>query len=377
MNSSNPHPHSALSPRRLLLGLIASLATATAVLALAAPAKSAVPRDFYGLVPQATPTTAEWAQMGAGKVGTLRIGIFWSAVDGAAPAGGYDFSTIDPIVANAARQGIEILPYLYGTPDWVAKGLDRSKCRGGCGTYAPRSKAALKAYAGFVGAAVQRYGSKGTFWSSNPAIPKQPVRAWQIWNEQNSKVFYAPKAKPQAYAKMLASASRAVNSKDRRADVVLGGMPQLGGSKKAIAGTKYLRKLYAVKGVEKHFDGVAVHPYGAKVKAVISQVKGFRKEITRARDARTDLWITETGWSSASGGNPLNVGLKGQAARLKQSFSYFKRNRGKLNIEAVTWYSFKDMVPAVCEWCGTSGLLSSSGAEKPAWQAFTKFTGGN
>ena len=56
----------------------------------------------------------------------------------APPADDFDFSGIDPIVLDAARNGIEVLPFLFGTPTWVARDLDgHESCDPDCATYAP------------------------------------------------------------------------------------------------------------------------------------------------------------------------------------------------------------------------------------------------
>ena len=364
------------NPRRAWLA--AALATFVAMASFGAATAHAAkaPKDFFGVVPQTSPTANDFQRLGQGKVGAMRIGIFWTAVDPVAPVGGFDFSTVDPLVANAAQNGVEILPYLYGTPAWVSTGLDGYSCGNECGTFAPKSDAALSAWAAFAGAVAARYGENGTFWTQFPNLPKVPIESFQIWNEPNSSVFFAPKADPKEYAKVLSAASGAIAGADPSADIVLGGMPQLGGSSKAIPGTKFLKKLYKVGGIKKQFDGVAVHPYGKQVKAVTDQVEAFRKESVKAKDKPATLWVTETGWSSKKGGHPLNVGSKGQSKRLKESFTFFKKNRKKLKIQQVDWYSYKD-APSVCAWCADSGLFTTAGSPKPSWTAFTKFTGGS
>ncbi len=355
---------------------MAFLAACLLTAAIAGPAQGAAGKRFFGVVPQTGLERGDFKRMGKGDVGTLRIPIFWFAADATAPSGDFDFSSTDYVVGEAARNGVEVLPFVYGTPEWVARKLDNRSCGSACAAYAPKSKAALSAWREFVGAAVARYGRKGTFWSENPQIPKRPIRAWQIWNEQNSSSFFAPKPKPRLYARLLSGAAAAVEREDRRADVILGGMPQLGGSSKATAGSKYLRKLYGVRGVARDFNGVGVHPYGAKLEAVTDQVELFRSEIRRAGDSRTGLWITETGWGSASGGNPLNVGSQGQAQRLRQAFDYFRDQRNRLKIKVVTWFAWTDSKVSICDWCANAGLFSAQLKPKPAWRAFTKFTGG-
>ena len=209
--------------------------------------------------------------MKRGGVGTLRSVLLWS---GANPSrnGDYAWSGFDVVVADAARNGIRVLPFVYGTPRWVAHGLDNRRC-GACDAYAPRHRAALAAWKEFIGAAVDRYGPGGEFWAEHPQLPRTPIRAWQIWNEQNSKSFYAPKPTVKGYAKLLHAAAGAIRTHDRKADVVLGGMAELAGSRKAIAGHVYLDDLYDRRGAKRDFDGVALHPYGAKASAVETQAE--------------------------------------------------------------------------------------------------------
>jgi len=347
-------------------------------IAIASSASAAVPRSFYGIVPQTPLTATDIDRMGQGNVGTLRIIVNWSVVDPSPAADDYNWASIDTIVADAARNGITILPFLYGTPTWVVQGLDGRSCGPAkCALFAPSKAAALDAWTVFVRDAVARYGPNGAFWAANPDLPQVPITAWQIWNEQNSKSFYLPRPNVGKYLKLLQAANAAVKSVDPNAEVVLGGMAELAGSKKAVPGPEYLQSLYRRKGAKNHFDGVAPHPYGAKLKGVKQQVNNFRKAMKRGGDAGADLWVTEIGLGSARGGNPLNRGPKGQAKGLKQAFGYFTRSAGRLNVRAVTWFSWMDSPTRICAWCATSGLFTQQLAPKRSWDAFTRFTGGS
>jgi|GEM_PF-1807440 len=199
---------------------------------------------------------------------------------------------------------------------------------------------------------------------------------------------YHQDAATQAYAKVLEAGHDAIVAEDPDAEIILGGMfgTPLQGQKPAIAAWDYLEKLYKVKGAKKSFDGVAPHPYAAKFsqpgsqRSVLGQIELFRDEIKDARDRNASLWFTELGWASGGPPNPLNRGEAGQAKRLKEAFKYFKRKRGRWNIETVDWYSWRDNSTAgeaLCEWCPKSGLFSESLEPKPSWNAFTKFTGGS
>jgi hypothetical protein len=337
------------------------------VLALLLPAAAtAKPHPFYGVVSQTPLSAGDYQKIGKARIGTLRAILQWSGAD-ATQGGAYQWTGFDTIVADAARQRIRVLPFLFGTPAWVARGLDNRNC-GVCDTYAPRHRAALAAWKEFVGAAVERYGKGGAFWAEHPELPRVPIRAWQIWNEQNSKTFYAPKPSTKAYAKVLGAASSAIHKRDRKADVVLGGMAELAGSRKAIPGHEYLRDLYNRHGIKRDFDGIAVHPYGAKASAVETQTMLFTDEARDAHDRNVGLWVTETGWSSANGSNPLEVGTRGQAQRLKQAYRWFARERNRLNVKTVVWFSWQDSPQSICAWCAKSGLVKKSGAPKPAYR---------
>ncbi|MGH2987529.1 MAG: hypothetical protein ACRDLO_12695, partial [Solirubrobacterales bacterium] len=161
-----------------------------AIATLTASPAAAEPRSFWGVSSQTGLGAADLARMGEARVGTLRALLHWATVEPA--PGARDWSAIDAIVAEAAANEISVLPFLYGTPDWVAQGLDRRRCAGDCAVYPPRSDAALLSWRRFVGDAVRRYGRGGEFWAQHPTLSRRPIFAWQIWNEQNSPDFFAP-----------------------------------------------------------------------------------------------------------------------------------------------------------------------------------------
>ena len=409
---------------RARLALALTAVAALAGLGTAVAPAAAAPASFFGISPQTEMGSKDYAKMSAGKIGTLRVAIPWSVVDSTAPAGGYDWSFPDSIIAEAARHNITVLPVLYATPGWVAKGIDHQSCSSDCFLYAPRSKAARGAWQKFVGAAVDRYGPGGNFWEGGAPTPaptppptgpggppppppclipllcragasapvadakaaraevcgckERPIRVWQIWNEQNSSSFYKPKPNTRDYAALLKSAAGAIRPRDRQARIILGGMPELAGVKGVIPGSRYLTSLYRVKKVEKSFDGVSSHPYAAQLGGVRKQVMLLRRSMKRAHDAKASMWVTEIGWGSEEGGNPLNRGVAGQAESLSSAYSWFLANRGKLHVKTVVWFTWQDSSSGtVCQWCGRAGLFDQGFSPKPSWNALTKLTGGS
>jgi hypothetical protein len=349
----------------------------TAILVAPAVSEAAkAPTSFFGISSQTALTSQDYARMAQGKIGVLRMPFGWQSVQPTGP-GTFDFSSIDPVVGGAATAGLTVEPFISGSPDWSAH-LDGYTCATGqCVQFAPKGPQALAAWSAFVTAAVARYGPSGSFWTENPTIPKHPIEVWQIWNEMNSSTFFKPTPSPSQYADVLNAASAAIRAADPSAKVILGGMAGLSGSKQATPGDKFLTSLYKISGLTAAFDGVAVHPYGKQVDAMTEQVEDFRKVMKKNHDSSTGLWVTEFGWGSKKGGNPLNVGTKGQADRITDSYKYFTKNRNKLKIQTVDLFSWMDSNVSICAWCSTSGLFKAGLVAKPSWKAFVKFTGGS
>ena len=155
-------------------------------------------------------------------------------------------------------------------------------------------------------------------------------------------------------------------------------MAELAGVKGVTPASRYLSQLYRVKGVEKSFDGVSSHPYAAQLGGVRKQVTLLRRAMKRAHDCSASMWVTEIGWGSEEGGNPLNRGLAGQAESLSKAYKYFLAKRGKLHLKVVVWFTWQDSSSgSVCQWCGRAGLFDSGFSPKPSWTALTRFTGGS
>lgn len=364
------------------LALLASLSAVTAD-----RAEAKVPREFFGVVPSVPPTHLDMAQMNSMGVGTLRGLLVWPVVE---PSPGvYHWNYFDQLVAAAAQQGIRVFPTVYGTPDWANFFDANGECGSGCG---PQGDAARNAFANFVAAAVRRYGPNGEFWQSSggecavpPLCPEEPaacgcnqplpVRSWQLWNEQNSPKYWWPEPNPGAYARLVAAAGGAIRSVDPAAEVVLGGMWGPLDTDAVIPTSRYLKRFYAVPGIEGAFDAVAVHPYSPTVAGVKEQMLLARRAMRKARDAGTAIWVTELGWAS---GGPRNEGLvktpKAQARLLDKSFRYLLEKRKAWKIRGITWYSWRDASAQEtdCAWCPRAGLRTVSGGKKPASRAFRK-----
>lgn len=359
----------------LLLAMAAGLALPAAARAL--------PPAFFGIAPQSALTETDVTYMRSGHIGSIRWPISWAEIQ-PTERGGYNWSGVDSTVEVAARHGLTVLPFLYGTPRWLARKPT---------TLPVDSTRARRAWVAFVEAAVERYGPGGEFWSEHdpasaeieyvtPIPSPMPIRGWQIWNEANFFYFAYP-VSPSRYARLLELSHAAIKSVDPRAKVILSGLfgnPDEGG-KRGMDATKFLAALYRVHGVKADFDGVALHPYAFHVEDLEELTEALREVVLENHDAATPLYITEMGWGSQNDPNVVafEQGIRGQARELRGAYRYLIANRHRLDLKGAYWYSWKDNPAyAACHFCDSVGLFRAGRGfrAKPAWHAFVAMTGG-
>jgi polysaccharide biosynthesis protein PslG len=376
-----------LRRRVRLRTLVPALATATLATAILATSAQAVPGKFWGVVPQATPTLEQLQRLKRGGADTIRFPIVWPGVE-QVENGPFVWSGVDAQVANAARAGLEVLPFLSGAPTWSvpAAWVPGSGHALKAPLYLPvRSAQQRSGWKNFVAQAVLRYGPQGTFWAENPEVPKRPIRTWQIWNEANFKYFVV-RPDPVEYGKLVKLSSASVKAADPGGRVILGGLfsnPAEArikhGPRQAYTAREFLQLMYQrTPGIKSKFQGVSLHPYTGTYKRLTPYIEEVREVLEANHDAGKGLWITEMGWSS----QPQRIahdgfakGLSGQAAQLKGAFGLLRSQQRKWHVQQVYWFSVDDQVGS-CNFCDGSGLFGAGFTPKPAWRAFVRFAGG-
>jgi hypothetical protein len=359
----------------LLLALVAGL--------IAPSAAQALPRTFFGIAPQTPLSDTDAAYMKAGRIGSVRWPVNWATVQ-PTRKGGFDWSSVDPAVESAARSGLTILPFVYGTPRWIANKPT---------TLPVSSGRARKAWVAFVDAAVKRYGPGGEFWAEHapeqaginyvPAVPRpMPIRTWQVWNEANFFYFAYP-VSPSRYAQLLKLTYGAIKAADPTAKVVLSGLFGAPGEagKRGMDAAKFLAGIYGVPGIKRYFDAVALHPYAFHVEDLEELTDELREVVLENHDPGAALYVTEMGWGSQNDPNVVafEQGIRGQARELREAYAFLIANRHRLNLKGTYWYSWKDNPEyTACSFCDSVGLFRAGTRfhPKPAWRAFVALTGG-
>jgi hypothetical protein len=356
----------------LLAGAAAMVAAAMLASAPGAAAKG--PRNFAGVhYPFTTAVTPGTAQhMKRAGVSSVVLSFYWPVVE-AAP-GTYDLAPLDASVGNLAAAGISSTPIVAGTPRWA---LDQPLASDPNANHVPPTSSTNGPgyWAAFVHALAARYGPTGTYWNGtyqaqHPGAKPRPIRVWQIWNEPNLFTYNWPKPDPKAYARLLRISHDAITAVDPRAKIAIGGLVCVA----KYPCQRYLRNLYKQHGVTKYFNLVGLHPYGTSVKIVINGIRRARREMKRAHDGRTKVWVSEIGWGSAHPDHHLNKGRKGQARLLAKAFRRLERNRRRFRISRVDWFDWRDAGSSQtkCSWCTSAGLLDSHGHPKPSYKAFKR-----
>jgi polysaccharide biosynthesis protein PslG len=198
------------------------------------------------------------------------------------------------------------------------------------------------------------------------------MRAWQIWNEQNSPKYYSPVPNPRDYARLVAASAGAIRSVRPKVDVILGGMWGPAKQKQVVPVARFLRGVYRHRGAAASFDGLAVHPYHRGVGGMLRQVYAVKRAARSAGDKRAAIWVTELGWASTGPkGHRLVRGRKGQARILKRAYQALAKRRVQWRVRGVYWYAWTDAkvgAAFVCKWCPGAGLRTADGKPKPAWR---------
>lgn len=213
------------------------------------------------------------AAAAATGLGLARVAPLWEFTEPLPPRGGrhvYDWRFDDFIAHRLAAHSLRWIAVVAFAPGWAS--VQPAELHA-----APRSPSDFAAYAGALAA---RYHGQ--------------IATYEIWNEENSPVFWRPRPDPGAYAELYLAARAAIHSVDPGAPVLIGGLAN---------DPPFLSRLLAVPGVAGQIDGVAVHPYGANPLAVLARVRDYRLELRSLGAGGVPLYVTEYGWSTSPPGN--------------------------------------------------------------------------
>ena len=324
----------------------------------------------------------------------VRVNLVWGGANGVAkrkplnpmnPADpAYDWSVYDRTVTFAQRYGMKVVFAIVGTPPWANRAAGVN--------VVPRSALDLER---FATAAARRY--NGTFKGADGRnLPA--VRSWLAWNEPNNPAFLRPQYRKVRgkqviqsaidYAKICNAVVKGVRKTTIGASKVACGVTGPRGnnnpnsSRPAVSPLAFLRAMK--RAGAKGFNAYAHHPYygapretpstppppgihgNAATAITLGNLNLLIAEVTRLYGNKR-IWITEYGYQTNPPDKIFGVSRANQAKYLTQSYGIAKRHP---RIDMFLWFLLRDERRLADGW--QSGLLTASGAKKPAFAAFQK-----
>ncbi len=275
----------------------------------------------------------------------VRLTVPWSVMEPAGPNAVEPraLAYADRVVEDATADGIRVIMTVESTPCWVssAPAALLRKCRpgreSGANAWPPTQPTAFAAFCAYL---AQRYGTR--------------LAAIEVWNEpdQANERYWAGPNKAERYAALLRAAYPAIKAANPSVTVLGGAFVGPNGA--------FLRVLYA-DGIKGYYDGLAVHFYTLTLGAV-----RYIHEVQLANGDTTPLWLDEFGWSSCWPHERIEqeqgcVTPQIQATNLSNTFRALARSP---YVAAAVAYTLQDSAAE------DFGMLSASGARKPAFAAF-------
>lgn len=312
----------------------------------------------YGdVLPWMSPGRLRSALQDAVAVGAtwIRLDFSWADVQPAGPST-FRWAGLDRVVALARSLGLNVLPTLAYTPRWARPaGCTSAMC-------APASDAA---FARFAQTAAARYAPKG-------------IRAWEIWNEENTPGFWKPLPSAARYVALLDATAAAIRSVDSTAFIVSGGLTATLTLKGAVDTRTYLEQMCAL-GANRVVDAIGYHPYTYPYLATFTGpwATAWNKIahtpvsmvsiLAQFGTPDMPVWLTEYGAPSTTSDGadlPDQVTETRQAQIATSAVSAVVASK---SIGALFWYTDQDLP-------GNSpldhyGLRRSDGTAKPAFAA--------
>jgi hypothetical protein len=350
-----------------------------ATLILAVPAATAdarrAPQGFYGVMWDGKITATDyseqvrnWDLMAAAGVESTRAFVPWSNAQPAAD-GVTDYGLTDRLVTLATTHHIRLLPAIWGTPDWAASNPEV--------TGSPPEH--VSDYAAYLRLLVIRYGPHGTLWDEHPELPRRPIREWQIWNEPHFNVYWNTEGHRRnswapGYARLLRAANRAIKSVDPKATTVLAGL--------ADYAWKHVTLLSKYR-IQRSFDVAAVNLFTSRPKLVMKGLRYVRHSMRRGGVPRKPIWLTEATWPAGKGRVAVPAVAwqrgwyttdAGMARRLRALYATAIRNRRKLRLQRVYWYTWASGYHGddLFDYTGLAQYVDGqTAAVKPSFAAYT------
>ena len=284
----------------------------------------------------------------------VRIDVSWAMIQ--PKEGSYDLvwgvPKVDTVISEARARGLKVLVTFWLTPGWANGGRGER--------YGPTDPAD---YARALAWAVKRWEGK--------------VRAWEVWNEQNSSDFFRG-ADPVEYTRLLCAAYQKAKATGVRHRLLYGGT--------MYNDSGFIRKTYEA-GVRNCFDVLSTHPYMAPSDAHpgladdgtiwrLRHLETIRRLQREYRD-RTPIWATEFGWSAHDNDGSERNWNRGVTEATQASYATEALRILQYDypyVRKAFWYNDVMRTDGDAQLNGF-GMLRPDFSPRPIWDAFKALLG--
>jgi hypothetical protein len=319
----------------------------------AQPVPAAAGRDSLGvnaqfLFPLFGP--GEWRlqaeRMRESGIQIVRADATWGVAEPDPPSGSvhhYHWGYFDAIEETLASAHLRWFPTVDFSAPW-----DASYAQSGVDPkLSPPRQPQL--FAHFAAALVARYGPGGSFWHAHPGLPRLPVQAVEVWNEENTPTFWHPAPDASRYLTLYEDTRSAIHGVSPRVEVIVGGL--------ANPAPDFLSGLYAAgSGHRNLLEAVAVHPYAGTAAGVIGNVAAVRSFLDGHGDLDVPIDVTEFGWptrgDSSSLGLPTMSDAQRAAALSQVTATLARSDCGVERILPHTWVTQENSLTDAAQWFG-------------------------
>lgn len=321
------------------------------------PVRAVVWNDWLGVNAQFQWFPPEMARKQAERLKALglswvRLGLHWMLME--PEEGHYNLKPIDQAMDLVRQMDLRTITYVVGTPKFATSVSPRDKYAQYFDKFPPKDP---KTYALRMMQLAKRY---------------PQVDVWQVWNEPNILAFWAPKADPEGYGRLLLPTVQALRATVPDKPIAMAGMAYFS---EIPSGGLMIQKMGELGAFNLNLI-IAYHPYTARPEGSDNDERDFVGKVVPAHQwlrAATvkQIWATEWGWSSYDGPKeeqPI-IGEQGQADYTLRRLALM----AALDYDRVFLFTLSDLDKRASARDQHYGLLRENGEPKPVYHALQRF----
>ena len=279
-------------------------------------------------------------------VGWVRMDFLWQDIE--PKAGEIHFAQHDYIVDLLLRHNLKVLGVLGYSAPWAAS----------CGQWncPPKDDQLFVNYAVKV---ASHYKGK--------------IKYWEIWNEPDSRIYWANQDGLKSYCAFLKDTYAALKKLDPECKILNGGFAE---------GLSSVNRLYD-NGARDYFDIMNIHAFDSPLhdgamERVAGYPKAVRKVMERHQDGKKELWITETGSPGVPDGITTGNWWMGANPTEAEQAEFLKNVLTKLTedkaADKIFWAFFRDCKGHWGNGVDYFGLVRWDFSKKPSFNAYKEVT---